>query len=129
MVNVVKYSPELQNNVLYLLMTRSMATRWDLTTLPKIGFLAFQDEVPAACIFLRMVEGGYGQIDSMVTNLDLSSEARNEAILPIVNAVLSAAKELELKGIIAITTDDGVVTRANELGFKIIPQTVLSLPL
>lgn len=47
----------------------------------------------------------------------------------VVDALISDAKRLKLKGLIAHTLDEGTILRAKTLGFHIVPQTILALPL
>lgn len=105
---------------------------FDLITpegLPQYGYLASDSATPIAVGFLRMVEGGYAQLDTLVSNKDLSSDMRHEGITEVVDALMRKAKELKLKGILAFSNDLGVLARATVLGFKIIPQTIIAMPL
>lgn len=97
-------------------------------SLPAIGYITFIDGVPAAAGFLRKVEGGFGQLDTLVTNKRLPPDIRHEAIGGIVGKLIETSKHLELKGIISFTTDEGIVKRALSIGFQASPQFVLTLP-
>lgn len=97
--------------------------------LPLCGYLATDSATVVAVGFLRIVEGGYAQLDTLVTNGDLSSDMRHEGVAMVVNSLIERAKDLKLKGILAFTQDQGVLLRAAALGFKLVPQTIIALPL
>ena len=95
-------------------------------TLPKIGYIAMIGTQPVAAGFLRRVEGGYAQLDTFVTNPWFGSQVRHEGIELVVDALLGEAKELNLLGIIAITKDSGILSRAKERGFVVVEQSIIS---
>lgn len=97
------------------------------TDLPKVGFIAYDSATIMAFGFLRMLEGGYVMIDTMVSNGDLSSDIRHLALSKLVDRLILKSKELGLKAIISHTSDVGVINRAEAIGFKVINQTVISL--
>jgi len=94
-------------------------------TLPKIGYISILGNHPIAAGFLRKVEGGYGQLDTFVTNPYFGSQIRHLAIERIVDSLLLEAEVEDMKGIIAISEDQGIIDRAKEKGFFVIPQTIL----
>lgn len=101
-------------------------------TLPKIGFIAIQQETstPIAAGFLRMVEGGFAQIDTLMSNAKESSETRHEALSRCVAALIAEATKLGLYGITATSRDEGTIKRAQSLGFRIVEeQKLIVLPL
>jgi hypothetical protein len=98
-------------------------------TLPALGAVATNGNDCVAFGFLRMVEGGYCQIDTLVSNAALSSEIRHEGVSELVKTLIETAKSLNLKGIIAFTSDKTVVARAEATGFRVIPSVVIALPL
>lgn len=100
-----------------------------MSTLPKIGYIAMLNDQPIAAGFLRRVEGGYAQIDTLVSNTYFGSQIRHEGINKVVGSLIEDAKILKLEGIIAFTGDSGILKRAKELGFKVIDQTLIALPL
>lgn len=84
---------------------------------PRIGFLAYIEDTPIACAFLRRVEGGFGQIDGLATNPHADCHLRNMAINGTITLLLNTAKSLKLKGLMVMTIDQSIVKRAEELGF------------
>ena len=95
-------------------------------TLSKIGYIALLGNQPIAAGFLRRIEGGYGYLDTFVSNPFFGSKMRHEGITAIVDLLLEEAKSLELRGIIGSTNDPGIVKRAKEKGFHIVEQTLLA---
>lgn len=94
-------------------------------TLPKIGYIVLLGKQPLAAGFLRRVEGGYGYIDTVVTNPHFGSQMRHQALEIIVKKLLEEAKDLRLRGLIGSTNDAGVLKRAKDLGFTEIDHRVL----
>lgn len=101
----------------------------NLETLPQIGYIAFEEETPVAVGFLRLIEGGIGQIDTLTTNSSFNSEIRHIGISKVVDSIINQAKSMKLKGIISLTNDKSVILRAQSLGFRIVNQSVIALQL
>jgi hypothetical protein len=119
---VIEVSPYQESHFDLLLMlheTQSSPTVNDLTpeTLPKIGYVAMEGAVPVAMGFLRMIEGGFAQIDTLVSNGDLPSEMRHEGLTKLVDRIIETAKEKQLLGLMCLTRDEGILNRAESLGF------------
>ena len=95
--------------------------------IPAHGFIAFSDNTPVAAAFLRRVECGYGQIDGMVTNPEMSGESRHAALNAIVDQLLSMAKDFGMKGIMAITLDKSILLRSQKYEFVQQPHTLITL--
>jgi len=94
-------------------------------SLPKIGFIALMHQQPIAVGFLRRVEGGYGQIDTLASNPWFGSKIRHEGITKIVKALIDEAASLKLLGLLAITEDKSVIERSKDSGFQVLNQTVI----
>lgn len=97
--------------------------------LPQIGYVASEGAIIVAAGFLRRLEGGYAQIDTLVTNRDLPSDMRHEGLTKLVDKLIFHAKHMQLKGLICMTKDEGILSRAQSLGFKVIDQKVIGLSL
>ncbi len=100
-----------------------------MKTLPNIGYIAIINEQPVAAGFLRRVEGGFGQMDGFVSNPYLGKLIRHEGMTKVVNALLEDAKDLKLHGVLAFTSDEGIVKRAKELNFHVVPDIILAKPI
>lgn len=98
-------------------------------TLPKVGYIAFIDNMPVAAGFLRRLEPCYAHLDTLCSNAYCGSLLRHEGIKLVVDSLIEDAKRLKLKGIVAFTKDVGTLERAKTLGFHVIPQTMIALPL
>lgn len=101
----------------------------NMKTLPKIGYIALLNKQPIAAGFLRRVEGGYAQLDTLTSNPYYGSIIRNDGIKLVVDRLIEDAKDLKLHGIIAFTGDSGVLDRAKSIGFNEIDQSLIALKL
>lgn len=97
--------------------------------MPQTGYVALVAGQPGAAGFLRMVEGGFAMIDTLVSNADLGSEARHMAITAVVDALINHAKTSGIKGIVAHTKDKGILKRAKTLGFKKLSEQIITIKL
>lgn len=100
-----------------------------MKTLPKIGYIAYMGKTPIAAGFLRRLEPCFAQIDTLCSNKYYGSLVRHEGIKVVVELLLDEAKRLKLKGILALTSDNGVFKRASEIGFKPINEAAIGLSL
>ncbi len=100
-----------------------------MKSLPKIGYIALMHKQPIAAGFLRRVEGGYGQIDTLASNPYFGGMIRHDGITKVITALIQDAKDLKLHGIIAFTADEGVLKRAKEIKFQVVDQTLIALKL
>lgn len=127
MVNIIPYD----NEYLAALdrVNRHRKALFDLDSLPEIGFIALHNDEFIGAGFLRLVEGGFGQLDSFITNPKSSKELRHLAISKIQNSLIRTAKEAGLKAVYAFTSDKSIIMRAEESGFRVIDQCVITLPL
>jgi len=95
--------------------------------LPEIGYLAMCDNLPVAAGFVRRCEGGYGILDSFVTNPDAPSEIRNEALDLLASRLIEVAKNSNIKKLLASSLDKNTIERSIRFGFKALPHTLLGL--
>lgn len=100
-----------------------------MKSLPKIGYICYFGEQPLASGFLRRVEGGYGQIDTLTSNKMFGSIIRHEGIKLIVDTLIAEAQVLQMHGIISFTKDAGILARAQSIGFKHLETNVVVLKL
>lgn len=97
-----------------------------MKSLPKIGYIALMHKQPIAAGFLRRVEGGYAQMDCLVSNPYFGAQIRHEGITKVVDSLIIEAKDLKLSGILALTSDEGVLKRAKAIGFQVVEQSLIS---
>lgn len=100
-----------------------------MKSLPKIGYIAVMNKQPIAAGFLRRVEGGYAQLDTLVSNPYFGSQIRHVGIKLVVDSLLAEAKDLKLLGIVSFSQDTGILSRAKALGFQVVDQTLICLRL
>jgi len=100
-----------------------------MKTLPKIGYIALLNKQPIAAGFLRRVEGGYAQMDTLVSNPYFGSQIRNIGISKVVDWLMKDAKELGLTGILAFTSEQSILDRAKDKGFTTFDHKVIGVRL
>lgn len=91
-----------------------------VSELPALGYIAYEDELPVAAGFLRLCEGGFGMIDSLITDPTAPGELRNEALDKITHCILQYAKSNNINNIIAFSRDNNTLTRSLKHGFSLI---------
>jgi hypothetical protein len=129
MIQVTSYSKS-DKEIIDMLHISNNVENFDISeNLPEIGFIATEGAIPVAAGFLRRIEGGYAQIDSLVSNKDMPGPMRHEALDKIVQTLITTAKTLKIKGIISYTQDKSVVMRAVATGFEVTQNVVISLKL
>lgn len=101
-----------------LLKSRNMPIDYELT-LPVTGMLAYgEDGTVLACGFIRYIEGGYGMMDSFITNPDSPVMIRAEALMFIMKMLQESAKG-QLKFLMVLTIEPGIARKAIKLGGKL----------
>lgn len=129
-MQIIEYQADQFDQLVALHQSQDVNTMFlDPATLPKIGFIAAEGSIPVAMGFLRQLEGGYAQIDTLVSNADLPGELRHEGLDKIVSSIIDTAKQLKLKGIISFTSDKSVIMRAVATGFRVSNHAVIVLEL
>ena len=101
----------------------------NMKNLPKIGYIALLNDQPVAAGFLRKLEPCYAHLDTLTSNPYFGSQIRHEGIKVVVDSLIQDAKRLKLEGIIATTKDKGTLERALSIGFHVVDQIVIALPL
>jgi hypothetical protein len=101
----------------------------DLKDLPALGYIALVDIYPMAAGFLRKVEGGLGLLDGFILNPSYPRALKDELLDGITLKLIAAAKELKLKGLIALSISEGIKKRAQKHGFEMREDRMMSLSL
>lgn len=102
------------------------------SSIPRIGIIAHlegRSQTPVAAGFLRMVEGGFAQIDGLTSNANLSSNIRHLGLSKVVSEVISQAKSLGVIQLHAFSKDKGTLKRAEAIGFRACEHTLIALSL
>jgi len=94
--------------------------------LPKIGYIAYIGKTPVAAGFLRRLEPCYGQIDTLTSSALFGSQIRHKALESIVNELENEAKRLKIVGLICHTKDAGILSRAQSIGYHVVPETIIA---
>lgn len=107
-----------------LLMSRDMTESWT-AVLPRFGFIVHEDATPIAMGFIRLLEGKMGVLDSYITNHNISSHKRHDALRLISTALVDFSKTtLKLNGLIAFSDHPNIIELANEYKFTTHPKNV-----
>lgn len=111
-----------------------LAHQMDLTRaaqLPSIGLIVFSKKNEGiAAAFLRRIENcAVALLDGMITNPQMKSEDRNQALDVLTEAIISRAKKLGLKKLIATTHIENIVLRSLRHGFQVLAQTPIGIQL
>ncbi len=101
----------------------------NMKTLPKTGYIALMNGHPIAAGFLRRVEGGYGQLDTLTSNKHFGSIIRHQGIQLVTDALIQDAIDLRLHGLMAFSSDQGVLKRSVDKGWTEIKQTIMAVNL
>ena len=101
----------------------------DMKSLPKVGYIVLLGKVPIAAGFLRRLEPCFAQIDTLASNAYMGSIIRHQGITMVVDELIAHARVLKLKGIVSHTSNAGVLKRAEALGFHVVKETIIALPL
>lgn len=131
MVKIVKFRAKHMPLLLEMLKSQNYLgiSTIELRTLPKIGYIAMMSNQPIAAGFLRKVEPCYAQLDTLCSNSHFGSAIRHAGVSLVVDMLTDTAKSLKLEGIIATTMDNSVLLRAKSLGFHVVEQVIIALPL
>lgn len=97
--------------------------------LPAVGFVALFDGNAIAAGFLRSCEGYTAIVDGFCTNGSILGILRTEALDLITSKLISHARAMNLKQLIAYTVDTHTIERGKKHGFKVTPHTLLALKL
>lgn len=128
MLSLEMYTPKYKSDISDWLRARNIDPRL-ADDLPMTGFVVLLKGTPIASGHLRLIEGSYGMVDSLITDPEAPAQYRNEALDLIINQLFSFAKQLQLKQVIGLTLDSSTHMRAQRLGMTATSLKVLALPL
>jgi len=106
-----------------MLKERSMAQQL-VDDLPKHGVVIYKSGTPVGALFLRLVEGNYGILDSFITNPKSDAKDRSEAIEKGFEQLLELSKNLNIKRLLTFSEEDSLVRRAKHVGFTFLPMNL-----
>lgn len=89
----------------------------NISDLPNLGYMYSHEGQGIAAGFLRLVEGGYAIMDSLITNPSKDSVIRHIAIDAVVSKLIEDAKSLKISKILAFSVDEGTLIRSQKHGF------------
>lgn len=119
---VTKYVPKEDNWTLMRIMKKREKDPKEIYNLPEVGFLAFEEDYFIGAGFLRKCEGNYGMFDSYVTDPEMPAILRNQALDIITKRLISIARDMGIKHLIAISVDTNTIMRSQRHGFVLLPE-------
>lgn len=96
---------------------------------PKLGYITYKEGKPLAAVFIRLVEGGYGQMDGLIRDKSLSKEEASVALDLCVNKAIESAKEAGISGLMAYTRDRTTMERSFKHGWVKLDQAIIVMDL
>lgn len=87
--------------------------------MPALGYVTLKNGQLTGAAFLRMVEGGFAQVDGLTVDPTQDSKTRSDTINILVTQILDAAKTLKIKAIYCYSAYDTIIDRAADT-FKFI---------
>lgn len=128
-MDIIPFSLDAHYDVLRRCLSAWHAYPTPKSEIPATGFVALYDGYPAAFAFIRLVEGGFGQLDGLTSNRLLPGDIRDQAIDAIVSHLISHAKTMKLKNLTAFSKDENTLKRSVKHGFSPVPLSMIALGL
>jgi hypothetical protein len=100
-----------------------------VSSIPALGFVVECNFVPVAYAFVRLVEGGYGQLDGFIVNPDFHGEQRDKALNMVTDACESKAKAIGITHLYAFCETKPPIERALRHGYAKLSHTIMVLDL
>lgn len=88
-----------------------------LNDLPEVGYVVFDKGNPVSAAFLRQVEGGFGLVDSALSNPLAPALDRRIAMDLVSEAIVTYAKKIGITQLTVLTVDPNTAQRAKDFGF------------
>ena len=95
--------------------------------MPKNGYILYSEGKPIAACFLRLVEGGFGQIDGLVADRYAPRELKQQAIDIAIEKCIDKARSLRIKNLLAFCQSERPTMTALSHGFVKLPHNCLAL--
>ena len=127
-LQVIEFNSDLHLSIVNQWLHRIDSYQMNAHNIPKIGFIVTYTDDFVAVAFLRMVEGGFAQLDGLATNSHMPAHLRDQAIDLVVEKVLNVADGLKITSVIANTKDYNTLLRSFRHGFVQLPQTLIARP-
>lgn len=94
--------------------------------LSKRGFISFINSKPVVCGFLYKDEtSSFGMIEWITVNPDSSEEDRRDAFKALMDHFKSLSKEIGIKFLISVSTNESLTSRLEGSGFCLTKNTYL----
>lgn len=98
--------------------------------IPEHGLVILDISSKPICMgFIRKIEGGYGLIDSYLSDPSQSPKDRDEALDLLTKDLVNLAKQLGILRLLANTMDSNTLERSLKHGFSRLPHTLMVIRL
>lgn len=101
----------------------------DIDDFPSLGYVAYVDSGPVAVLFLRICEKTMAIVEGLTTNKTATSIDRHCGINDALAQLISDARTLGVKRILAYSEDIGTLVRSEAHGFRKLPHVLIGLNL
>lgn len=120
-----QYDPKVDRwHILQVLKRREMQLSL-AEELPEVGFVVYEEDHFIAAGFLRKCEGGYGMMDSYITDPKMPAPWRNQALEMITKRLVKKSKALKMKHVIGFCVDVNTILRSLRHGFVLTEHKVI----
>lgn len=128
-MELIKFDKSVHMSALKLALKRHEHPEPTLESIPAVGYTVTQNGNYVAFCFLRKVEGGFGQIDGLTSNPEITGVERNAALNLVVEACLDEAKAIGITHLVAFCEKMAPISRGMKYGFKVLPHALVALDL
>lgn len=120
-----RYDRRVDNwNLLQVLKKRDMRLS-HMEDLPEVGYVVYEEDLFIAAGFLRKCEGGYGLIDSYITDPKMPPKLRDQALDLITKKLVYVSKKLNMRHIVGFSLDANTISRSQRHGFALTEHKVI----
>lgn len=120
------YQTENQNILKEWLFKRKMDPEL-VQDIPRVGFIAWDENDPLAAGFIRRVEKcDFGILDGLISNPDCQGMRTNQALDLLVKKISEEAEKIGLRRLLAITNNKHVYRRSAWHGFETLPHLAIT---
>jgi hypothetical protein len=116
-MHAVAYRPNAHFALLCQWLTERQLPSPNPEHMPEYGAVAYEDDKPIGMAFLRRVEGGFAQVDSLASNPQAPGELRHKALDLCISEMVRVAQQMEITNLIAFSRDKSAIVRSLRHGF------------
>lgn len=100
-----------------------------IDSLPLYGYVGYYEGKPVCMGFIRQCEGDFALIDGLIADKDVHYDIRSQVLDSVVVELIKLSKELQLKTLIAFSSNKNTIMRAIRHGFIVTSDVCIALDL